>query len=357
MSRLTAWVRSLFINTDFDRRLLSVIIILSVLLGVGSIGYSIIEKWSFRDSLFMTVITLSTVGYNEIYPLTPRGEVFTIFLIILGVGGAAYTFSTITDYIVAGELHGLLRRRRMRGKIERTENHYIVCGYGRVGQQVVDGLIENGREVVVIDRNPEPLRLLDTRDIAYLVGDASDDQVLQAAGIQRAQGLSSCLAEDATNVFVVLSARALNPDLTIIARSNVTDSAPKLRIAGADQIVNPYLITGRRMAAELINPTIVEFLDVVLQHGGLDLRIEEIVVGATGELAERSLGQCNVRGETGVNILAVRRKNEDIHTDLGPDFTLNAGDILISLGTPEQLSFLAQRAGDPYKNPASVSKS
>jgi len=344
------WVRSLFSSPDFDRRLLSVVILLATLLGLGSIGYALIEGWPLQDSLFMTVITLSTVGYNDVYPLTQRGEVFTIFLIILGVGGAAYTFTTITDYIVAGELHGLLRRRRMRSKIERTKEHYIVCGYGRVGREVVAGLRENDREVVVIDKDPKALQPLDALAISYLVGDAADDEILRAAGIERASGLSSCLPEDASNVFVALSARALNPDLTIIARSNLPDSVRKLRIAGADQIVNPYLITGRRMAAELVNPTIVEFLDVVMQRGDLELRIEEITVGSQSSLDERTLAQCNVRGNTGVNILAVRRKDGTIHTDLGPDFTLEAGDVLIGLGAPQQFNVLAKHAGDPHKH-------
>jgi len=350
MTQLIAWVRTILIYPDFDRRLLSVTLLLGALLGFGTLGYVIFEGWSIRDALFMTVITLSTVGYGIIEPLSRRGETFSIVLIILGVGGAAYTFSTFTNYIVAGELRGALRRRKMRNKIDLLNNHYIVCGYGRVGKQAVEGLLEHDCQIVVIDNDPIHAEALEAENLAFIIGSATENHVLEEAGINKARGLCSCLPQDADNVYAVLSARALNPELIIIARSNLPESAHKLQIAGADQIVNPYLTTGRRMAAELTSPTLVEFLDVVLQRGELQLQIEEIDVKPGSMLDDKTLAECNVRGETGVNVLAVRRAEGGIHTDLGREFFLNAGDTLIVLGTPHQLDTLAQRVGDPRRH-------
>ena len=331
---------------NLGNTVLAVIILLLVLLLGGTIGYVLIEGWPWRTALFMTVITISTVGYGEEIPLSTRGEYFTMALIVLGVGSAAYTFTTFTDYIIAGELRGAWRRQRMKREIEKLTDHYIICGFGPVGQQVVDGLRDSGFDVVVIDSDPVVADALETGEIDFLLGSAADDEILIEAGITRARGLASCLPHDANNVFVVLSARALNADLTIIARSNLVESAAKLRIAGADQIINPYLITGRRMAAQLVHPTLVEFLDVVMQRGELELRIEDMIIAAGSPMDGKTLAECHVRSETGANVLAVREASGTIHTNIGPDYLLRAGDTLVSLGTPEQLALLAERTVD-----------
>jgi voltage-gated potassium channel len=319
---------------------------LTALLLLGTIGYMVIEGWPWRTALFMTVITISTVGYGEEYPLSTRGEAFTMVLIVMGVGAAAYTFTTFTDYIVAGELRGVLRRQRMKREISKLTNHFVICGYGRVGRQLTESLRESGYGVVVIDSDPTVAEELDEADIYLIQGSAAEDELLQEAGITRARGLASCLPQDADNVFVVLSARALNPDLVIIARSNQVESTTKLRIAGADQIINPYLITGRRMAAQLVHPNVVEFLDVVMQRGELELHIEEVTIGPGSSLDGKTLAEAHVRSETGVNVLAVRKQDRTIHTDIGPTFPLRAGDTLICLGTPQQLAQLAERVHD-----------
>ncbi len=329
-----------------NRRLSTVLGLLIALTFLGTAGYVILEDRAWADAFYMTVITISTVGFGEELPLSTRGEFFTIVLIFLGVGSAAYTFTTLADYIVAGELGGALRRERMIRDIGRFRDHFIVCGYGRVGKQVYEGLLHDHVDVVVVDSNPDMVAHFEEAGIAYLIGSAADDELLKQAGIDRARGLSSCLPKDADNVFVVLSARALNPDLVIISRSNLMESGPKLRIAGADQIINPYLITGLRMAAQLIHPTVVEILDVVMQRGDLQLRIEEITVSERSIMVGKTLGDNNVRGETGVNILALRLANGVIQTDIGPLSMVEAGDTMIGLGTPEQLTALAERAAD-----------
>ena len=336
------------LGVGVNRRLLSVLTLLILLLVFGTVGYMVLEGWLFNDAFYMTVITISTVGFGEENPLTTRGEIFTVVLILVGVSFTAYTFATFTDFIVAGELQGAWRRRRMNQVIEKLNDHFIVCGYGRVGRQVVEGLLDNGVDVVVIDRDSDISEELDDLKIPYILASSTEDEALVQAGIASARGLCSCLPEDADNVFVVLSARALNGELTIIARSNVMESAAKLKIAGADQIINPYLITGRRMAAQLVNPSVVELLDVVMLRGELQLRIEEITVGDGSSIDGKTLTESNVRSEIGANVLAVRRQGGDLVTDLGAVLRLNAGDILIALGTPVQLEQLAERAADPH---------
>ncbi|GIV76073.1 NAD-binding protein [Litorilinea aerophila] len=330
----------------FRTRLLGVIFTLVVLLAVGTLGYMWLEGWSWREALFMTIITLSTVGYGEVRPLSPEGQVFSMILILLGVGGAAYTFSTVTDYIVAGELRGVLRRRRTLRTIRKMHKHYIICGYGRVGRQVVEGLRANRFSVVVIDADPDVAAELDEKDIPHIIGDAADEEVLIQAGIDRASGLCTCLPSDATNVFTILSARTLNPDVYIVSRSNFYESEKKLRMAGADHVINPYWITGHRMAAQLLHPGVVEFLDVIMRQGELELRIEEIRISQDSPLAGKTLGQCQVRTETGVNVLAIRCHDGQIVTSPGPEYPLQVGDALIGLGTVAQLTKLARLAGD-----------
>lgn len=311
---------------------------------MGTLGYMLIESWAWQDALFMTVITLSSVGYSEVHELSRSGEIFTIGLIVLGVGGIAYTFTALADYVVAGELNGALRRQRMQRSINQMRQHYVVCGFGRVGQQVVSGLLASKQAVVAIDATAESAAEFERQGIPYIIGDAADDKVLQQAGIEHARGLCTCLPNDATNVFIVLSARTLNPNLLISSRCNLPENDRKLRIAGANQVLNPYTITGRRMAAQLLHPGVVEFLDVIMRRGELELRIEEIIVSATSPLTQHSLADLRLRTTTGVNLLAVRRKNGVLLTDLHADFTLLAEDALIGLGTEPQLAALSRLA-------------
>ena len=275
----------------FRTRLYRVMMLVVLLVALGTLGYRLIEGWTLRDSLFMTIITISTVGYNEVAPLSPPGEVFSMMLIILGVGSAGYTFSILTDYIVAGELRGALRRQRMARSLAKMNGHYIICGYGRVGQNVVDGLRANRFDIVVIDGSDDRVDDLEQLGVNYVIGDATDDSVLSEAGIERATGLCMCLPSDADNVFTILSARTLNPELYIVSRCNAVESERKLRMAGANQVINPYRITGSRMAAQLLHPGAVEFLDVVMRQGELELRIEEIEIASDSDAERADLGR------------------------------------------------------------------
>ncbi len=328
------------------RRLRMVLILLAILIAFGTGGYMTLEQWSVHDALYMTVITLSTVGYGEVRPLTQAGELFTMLMIFGGVGVLAYSFSTVTDYIVAGELQGYLRRRRTERKIAHMQEHTIICGYGRVGRQVVEELHANEVRLVVIDVDLALAAELEPMGILFVAGDASDDHVLESAGLSRAAGLCSCLPNDATNVFVVLSARQKRPDVFILSRCNQPENQDKLRIAGADKVINPYVTTGRQMATQLLYPSVMDFLDVVIRRDDLELRLQEIIVGESSSLVHNTLGDAHVRSQTGVNVLAVRRDKRTFDTNPGGDFVVEAGDALVCLGTPEQLNVMAEFAAD-----------
>ncbi|RME50828.1 MAG: potassium channel protein, partial [Caldilineae bacterium] len=291
-------------------------------------------------------ITLSTVGFGEIRPLSEAGRLFTTGLIVAGVGSVAYMFSTVAEYIVAGELRGILRRQRMERKIRNLSGHYIVCGYGRVGSHVTQELQQNHVDVVVIDSAPQRMQELESNNLYAVFGDASEDSVLLQAGIERAAGLAACLPQDADNVFVTLTARTLNPNLVVIARVNAPENERKLRIAGAAHVINPYSISGHRMARQLIHPNVMEFMDVVMRRGEVELRMEEIQISETSGLQAKTIAECDIRRRTGANVLAVRRPAGRTFTSFGSDFVIQAGDTLIALGTPEQLDALAALADD-----------
>ncbi len=332
---------------SLSRRLLIVTSLFGGLMLLGTIGYMLIEGWSWQDALFMTVITLSTVGFGEVRPLSTPGELFTIMLIVLGVGGAAYTFSTVADYIVAGELRGFLRRQRMQNEIKRLNNHYIVCGFGRVGRRVALDLQANGVDVVVVENEVESATEVDRQGFLHIHGDATEDWVLREAGIEKATGFCTCLPSDAENVFAVLTARTLNKDLTIIARMDKATSERKLMVAGANHVISPHAIGGHRMASQLLHPNVMEFLDVVMRQGNLELWIEEIVVHHGSVMENRTLAECQVRTRTGgANVLAVRRPDGHTYTDPAGSFGIQFQDSLITLGTPEQLESLADLAND-----------
>lgn len=333
-------------NLSLLRRVTSVLSIFVGLLVVGTIGYMILESWTWADAFYMTVITISTVGFSEVQQLDEDGRLFTTFLIISGVGAAAYTFSTVADYIVAGELRGILRRQRMQNQIKQLKDHYIICGYGRVGSQVLQELIHHNTKLVVIEIDPEHASELEGLGVFPIVGNASEDAVLIQAGIERASGLCACLPQDADNVFVTLTARTLNPNLTIIARANTQENERKLRIAGADHVINPYSISGHRMARQLVHPNVVEFMDVVMRRGQVEIRIGEILVNPHSHLQKKTIAESDVRRRTGVNVLAVRRPGGQTSTILDGDFVLQAGDTLIALGTPAQLDALAELADE-----------
>lgn len=328
-------------------RHLTILLVAYLLLSViGATGYSIIEGWSWTDSLYMTVITISTVGFGEIHPLSQAGRIFTSFLIVAGVVATAYVVSTVADFIVAGEFRGHLWRKRMQDRIGKLRNHYIVCGYGRVGEQVTNELLTNAEKLVVIERQAELGPELEAINAIPVKGNATEDAVLLQAGIEKASGICCCLPNDSDNVYVALTARALNPSLTIISRANSFESERKLRIAGAHHVINPYVTSGRRMARQLIHPNILEFMDVVMHRGEVNILIEYIRLGERSQLRDKNIPATEIRRRIGANILAVRRPDGETIVNPGVELSLRAADTMIALGTPEQLDLLASEADD-----------
>ena len=307
----------------------------------GTVGY-VAFGFSVLDALYQTVTTVTTVGFREVKQLSPGGKVFTIVLILVGVGTALYTLGALLEALVEGHLAEHLERRRMQRQIAAMNGHVVICGWGRVGRAIAGYLAAAGRDVVVIDRDPNRLP---GSEIPCVLGDVADDDVLRSAGIDRASALVAALDTDADNVFVTLSSRSMRPDLVIIARARNEDSEPKLRRAGADRVVNPQRIGGQRMAAFAIQPYVAEFLDVVMHEGTLEIRIEEFGIDDGSPLAQQHLRDVDLRGESGAVLLAVRSPGGQYVPNPPPSTQLVPGSVLIAMGTDEQLGSLRSKVG------------
>lgn len=330
---------------EFRRRLLRVALLLGTVIVLGTAGFVGIEGWRVLDALYMTVITLSTVGFTEVHPLSDMGHLFTIGLIVTGVSTAAYAVGTVGEYVIGGRLSGAIRRQRMQHEIDRLEGHYIICGYGRVGRQVVDELEARSTRTVVVEPSDEAFPI-DGDGPHRIRGDATDDRSLRAAGIDRAAGLVAAAGDDATNIVVTLSARALNADLLIVSRAITPEVEDKLRRAGATHVVSPYRIGGQQIVTQLLHPRITDFLDVVMHRGNLELWLEEITIAPDGPANGRMLRETSFWGPAGVKILAVGLDQGDLVTSPQGDHRLAAGDVLIALGTLDQLEAARREAGD-----------
>jgi voltage-gated potassium channel len=318
---------------------------LLVLLGVvvaGTIGYLFLG-FSLLDALYQTVTTITTVGFREVRPLHTAGIIFTIILIIVGVGTALYTFGVVLEALVEGHLRQYLERRRMDREISRLSGHAIVCGWGRVGRSVASYFRALGTEVVVVDKNPERVATV-AAGMRWLTGDVTNDDVLREAGIMRATALIAAIDTDADNVYVTLSARALRPDLVIVARARNEASEAKLLRAGATRVVNPQRLGGQRMAAAALQPNVVEFLEVVMHDVDLEFRLEEVTVDAGSRLTGRSLRETGL-GDAGALVLALRENGGPFVTNPSPDTAIEAGAVLIAIGTQPQLAALRKAAG------------
>jgi voltage-gated potassium channel len=327
---------------SLERRLLRIILVFGTIIAVGGVGYRLIQGWSWLDSFYMAIITVTTVGFGEVRPLKPEGRLFTSLLILLGVGGITYSFSALTNYIIAGELRGQLEERRMKRHIASLKGHFIVCGFGRVGYQVCAEFKREGHPLVVVDDNAPSIERAKAQGYLVIDGDAGNDEVLRQAGIERARGLVAAVDSDAANLLVVLSARSLNPNLDIVARANFEETETKLLQAGANRVISPYSLGGRRMAQMLIRADVVDFLDVVMHDESLELLLENLTVGAGCPLDNCAVGEAHIRERTGANILGLKRKEGGVILSPEPTTALYAGDVLIALGTRRQLGELAK---------------
>ncbi len=315
------------------RMILIAILSLCVLFLIGVIGYSIIEpEWSLSDALFMTVITLTTVGYDDL-GMSHNARVFTILLILGGIGIFLFAVGTLTSFIIEGQLNRLLRRRRMDKTIEQLKDHYIVCGAGDTGIHVIEEFLKMGTPFVVIDMDSERMqRLLETRRFLYIHGDATHDETLIAAGIKHARGLVTALSADKDNLFVIVSARELNPDLRIVSKAVDETACQKLRRAGANDIVQPDYIGGLRIASVLLRPQVVQFLDMMLgeqEH----TRFDEAIIQEGSELVGKTLAEAEIPKRTGLLVVALRRAGEQRFIyNPRRDLVLHASDVLVVIG-------------------------
>lgn len=323
------------------QRLMRPLAALGLVIAFGTAGYHFLERMSVTDSLYMAVITVTTVGFREVRDLDPPGRVFTIVLILFGVGAFMYTATAVANYVIAGELRGFMGQRRMEKQIERLHDHYIVCGYGRMGRRVAAEFRRESKPLVVVDLDAANIDLAMTNGYLALLGDAGDDTVLKRAGVERARGLVAGMADDAVNLMVVLSARALNDNLFIIARANKDATESKLITAGANRVLLPYGLAGRRIAQMALRPNVVEFLEVVMHDEELELWMEEMVVAIESRLDGCAIGASAIRQVTGVNVVALRQRTGKLIAAPTPDTVLSAGDILVVVGTREQLARLA----------------
>ncbi len=311
-----------------------------LILVIGTLGYMIIEGWSLSDAVFMTVTTLSTVGYGLVGPLSLSGRVFTVALILVGVGILVYSFSTFGEYLVVATMRQQFQRRRTTRMIEKLKEHVVICGYGQVGSSTAITLRDSDNNIVIIDSDKE--RILQAQDEGFLalVGDASEDEILYEAGLEQAKSIIVTTGDDSLNLFIVLSARAINPDLLIISRANNAINEKKLKRGGADRVVSPYQIGGRHMANIVVRPQVTDFFDVVTLKGGVELWIEELVISDSSAIAGKTVGEADIRRKTGVSLVALYRQQEEGNIVPNAETRLQVGDKLLVLGTRDQLLVL-----------------
>jgi voltage-gated potassium channel len=303
--------------------------------------------WRFDQCVYMTAITISTVGFNETLDLdTVEGaRTWTLGLLVFGISANLYVLSSITSFFVESDFANVRRYRRHLRRMQEISGHYIVCGAGRTGIQVVNELIAVGHDVVAIDADKDVLDALEARGILTVQGDATEDAVLESAGLSRAKGIVATLDDDKTNMYVVVTARQANPKLRIVTKAVSQTAGDKLRRAGANAVVSPTFIGGMRLASEMVRPQVVRFLDEMLRDREANLRIEEAIVGDHGDLVGKKLRDAAVRDKTGALIIAVRSATGTVDYVPSPDLVLEAGQTLVVIGTPGDVARLRECVG------------
>jgi voltage-gated potassium channel len=321
---------------DYSRLKISLFLLL-VILGFGTTGYTFIEGMSPFEAFYMTVITISTVGFSEIKPLSIPGRVLTIIVIVSGISFLTYSLGQVARIFVEGELRQILGRRKLEKQIAELKDHYIICGFGRIGGIIAKELAVDNIPLVVIEQEPSRIEQIEALHYLYLNMDATADTTLLKAGLHNAKGLVTAVSTDADNVFIALSAKGLRPDIFILARASDTKNEGKLLRAGASRVVCPYQMGGRRMAQILRRPTVVDFIDKTMVDNELDLRMEEAVIGPSSSLIGKTVVTSNLRQDFGVIIVAIKKvTNEMIYNPL-PSEIFDAGDVIVVIGKKDGL--------------------
>ena len=318
---------------------------LALVMAGGVIGYSVIEGWTFSEALYMTIITVATVGYSEVRPLSELGKYFTIGLIALGVGFVSYSIITIFQMVVEGGLRDIMGRRRVEKELKKLTDHYIVCGHGRMGSIIVDELLKRNLPVIVIESDTGAMEDMLEQGILAIHGNAGDEEVLREAGIEKARGLVASASSDADNLFITITARGLNKDLLITARAENQGTVQKMMQVGASKVVSPYQIGAYRLVNTLLKPALTQFIELSSLEREMDVRIEEIKIGPSSILNGKELKETPIRSEIGIIVLAVEKEDRQMVFNPPPDHMIKMGDILITIGTPDQTERLTKMAG------------
>jgi len=320
--------------------------LLALLILSAVIFFTVVEDWSVLEALYMSTITVSTVGYREVNPPSPEAMVFTMFFILAGLSLVAWAGWNAAELMVQEQVLGILSRRRRAKRLQAMQNHFIICGYGRMGREIAADLRHHGARFAVIEHDPEAVAGLDDEDVPYVQGDATDDEALRQAGIEHARGIIAVAASDEDNVFICLSARLINPDLLIVARCARPETMPKLRRAGATRVISPYVIGARRIARSVLCPRVADFIDTVTHDQHTELEMVEVHVHEGSALADNTLEQARVREESGAVIIAVYREDTGFEINPAPDSVLRVGDELIVLGSVDQVNRLKELSGE-----------
>jgi len=313
--------------------------VLVLLTGIGTVGYMRLEGFSLGEAIFMTVTVMSTVGLQP-RPLGAGGQALTIVLVVLGLGVVLYTVALVTQQVIEGEFRALFGRRRMERVINAMQGHVIVCSFGRMGRMVCRELAAKPMAFVVVERDEAEVRRAEDERCAVVLGDATEEEILQRAGIMRAAALVAAVPSDAENVFITLTARALRPDMTVVARAETESGADRLRQAGASRVVSPYAIGGHRMAQAILRPSVLDFVDLATHHRSLELQIEEIPVGRAGS---RLLGESELRENLDVMVIAIRKAQGELRFNPAPTEVLAQGDRVLVAGEAQSLKALERR--------------
>lgn len=316
---------------------------LCVLLASGTLGFHLLEGWTLLDSLYVTVTTIATVGYGDFHPTTSASRLFATVFMLLSIGTVGLLFSTVIQGVVQSEVLATFGERRRHRVMKKLSDHLIICGAGRVGSRIIRELERTASPFVAIEHNPQQVMSLRERGAHVIVADATLEETLRDAGVERARALAACLPDDADNVYVVLTARGINPNLHIVARAVEEQAEPKLLRAGANRVIAPTIIGSQRMVQALLRPAVHDFIDSVTTEG-LDLNFDQVKIAASSDFAGHKLRFTNIRSELDVVIVAVRREDGEMIFNPSGDVQLHAGDILIAIGRADSLARLKEAA-------------